>query len=68
VVICLERGSHCLQGGPADATAIPNPRNLLTDLNPDWFYVLVPAYPGCPGYTHTHTHTRLTALFPGLPG
>ena len=52
--------------GPADATAIPNPRNLLTDLNPDWFYVLVPAYPGCPGYTHTHT--RLTALFPGLPG
>ena len=22
----------------------------------------------CEFYTHTHTHTRLTALFPGLPG
>ena len=60
-------------------------------------FLLVPAYPGCPGSkavkrslllllyvrprermqysvvqnskcTFTHTHTRLTALFPGLPG
>jgi len=46
-----------------------------------WMFLLVPAYPGCPGskavkrslllllLTYTHTHTPcLTALFPGLPG
>ena len=25
--------------GPADATAIPKPRHLLHQLNPDWFYL-----------------------------
>jgi len=25
--------------GPADATASPNPHNLLPHLNPDWFYL-----------------------------
>jgi len=25
--------------GPADATAIPEPRHLLPDLNLDWFYL-----------------------------
>jgi len=35
--------------GPADATAIPKPHYLLPHLNPDWFYLSGPAYPGCPG-------------------
>jgi len=35
--------------GPAEATAIPKPHDLLADLNPGWFFLLVPAYPGCPG-------------------
>ena len=25
--------------GPADATAIPKPRHLLSYLNPDWYYL-----------------------------
>jgi len=25
--------------GPADATAIPKPHHLLSDLNSDWFYL-----------------------------
>jgi len=37
VVIRLERGADCLRNGPADATAIPKPHNLLPRLNPDWF-------------------------------
>jgi len=44
-----------------------------------WKFLLVPAYPGCPGskavkrslllllYRHTHTDNHLTALWPGLP-
>jgi len=35
--------------GPADATAIPKLRHFLPQLHPDWFYLLVPAYSGCPG-------------------
>jgi len=34
--------------GPADATAIPKPHNLLPHLHPDCCTFLVPAYPGCP--------------------
>ena len=37
MVICLERDADCLHG-PADATAIPKPRRLLPNLNPDCFY------------------------------
>jgi len=32
-----------------DATAIPKTHHLLPHLSPDWFCLLVPAYPGCPG-------------------
>ena len=44
---------------------IPKPYHLLRHLNPDWFYLsgtgfLVLSW-------KTHTHTLLTALFPGLP-
>jgi len=49
VVICLERGADRFAYRPVDATAIPEPRHLLPHLNPDGFYFLVPAYPGCPG-------------------
>jgi len=39
VVIC--RGARCrlFAYGPADATTIPKPHLLLSDLNPDWFYL-----------------------------
>jgi len=53
VVICLERGADCFHNGPADATAVPKPHNLLSHLNPDWLYgknctFPVPAHPGHP--------------------
>ena len=37
---CLS-GARCrfFACGPADATAIPEPRHLLPHLNPDWFYL-----------------------------
>ena len=35
--------------GPADPNAIPKPHHLLPHLNPDWFYLSVSPYPGCPG-------------------
>jgi len=35
--------------GPAHATATPKPYHLLPHLNPDWFYLSVPIYPGYPG-------------------
>ena len=65
---CYLPGVRCrlFAYGPADATAVPKLHHLLPHLNPDWFYLLVPAYRGCRGNTHTHIH--LTALCPGLPG
>jgi len=46
VVICLEQGTDCLHM----VQLMPlHPYHLLPYLNPDWFYLLVPAYPGCPG-------------------
>ena len=46
MVICLERGAndlHMVQLMPLQ------PCHLLFQLNPEWFILLVPAYPGCPG-------------------
>ena len=46
VVICLARGAndlHMIQLMP-----LP-PRHLLLQQNPEWFILLVSAYPGCPG-------------------
>ena len=46
MVICMERGAndlHLVQLMP-----LP-PRHLLLQQNPEWFILLVPAYPGCPG-------------------
>ena len=46
MVICLERGAddlHMVQLLP-----LP-PRHLLLQQNPEWFILLVPAYPDCPG-------------------
>ena len=46
MVICLERGAnelHMVQLMPL------TPRHLLLQQNPEWFILLVPAYPVCPG-------------------
>ena len=46
MVVCLERRAdelHMVQLMP-----LP-PRHLLLQQNPEWFILLVPAYPGCPG-------------------
>ena len=46
MVVCLERGAndlHMVQLKP-----LP-PHHLLLQQNPEWFILLVPAYPGCPG-------------------
>jgi len=45
VVICLERGAM-IAYGPADATVTPS---SLAPLKSRMFYLLMPAYPGCPG-------------------
>jgi len=36
---CLQSKCRLFAYGPADATAIPKPRHLLPDLNPEWFYL-----------------------------
>jgi len=44
--VSLERGAndlHMVQQMP-----LP-PHHLLLQQNPEWFILLVPAYPGCPG-------------------
>ena len=46
MVVCLERGAndlHIVQLMP-----LP-PCHLLLHQNSEWFILLVPAYPGCPG-------------------
>jgi len=46
MVISLEQGAndlHMVQLMPL------LPRHLLLQQNPEWFILLVPAYPGCPG-------------------
>ena len=52
-------------------TATQESHNLSASLKstivlPFWYRV--PAYQGCCVKSDTHTHTRLAALFPGLPG
>ena len=42
MVICLERGANDLH------MPLP-PHHLLLQQNPEWFILLVLAYPGCPG-------------------
>ena len=46
MVICLERGANDLH--MVQLMLLP-PRHLLLQQNPEWFILLVPAYPGCPG-------------------
>ena len=46
MVICLERGANDLH--VVKLMPLP-PRHLLLQQNPEWFILLVPAYPGCPG-------------------
>ena len=46
MVLCLEQGAndlHTVQLMP------PPPHHLLLQQNPEWFILLVAAYPGCPG-------------------
>ena len=45
MVICLERGANDLH--MVQLMPLP-PRHLLLQQNPEWFIVLVLAYPGCP--------------------
>ena len=63
VVICLERRAdlHMAQLMPLPLT-VSCFSKVQTGLT-----FLVQAHPGCPG-THTHTHNRLTAVDPRLPG
>ena len=45
MVICMERGANDLHM----VQLMPLPlRRLLLQQNPEWFILLVPAYPGCP--------------------
>ena len=46
MVICLEQGANDLH--MVQLMPLP-PRHLLLQQNPEWFILLVPAYPGCPG-------------------
>ena len=46
VVICLERDANDLP--MVQLMRLP-PHHLLLQQNPEWFILLVPAYPGCPG-------------------
>ena len=46
MVICLERSANDLH--MVQLMPLP-PRHLLLQQNPEWFILLVPAYPGCPG-------------------
>ena len=46
MIICLERGANDLH--MVQLMPLP-PRHLLLQQNPEWFILLVPAYPGCPG-------------------
>ena len=46
MIICLERGANDLY--VVQLTPLP-PRHLLLQQNPEWFILLVPTYPGCPG-------------------
>ena len=44
MVICLERGANDLH-----MVRLMPLLHLLLQQNPEWFILLVPAYPGCPG-------------------
>ena len=46
MVVCLEPGANNLH--MVRLMPLP-PRHLLLQQNPEWFILLVPAYPGCPG-------------------
>jgi len=79
MVICLERDADLHM---AQLMLLPLTVSCFSKIE-NGFTFLVPANLGSPGQraikracvyflkvptTHTHTHTRLTALFPGLPG
>ena len=46
MVVCLERDAHDLH--MVQLMLLP-PHHLLLQQNPEWFILLVLAYPGCPG-------------------
>ena len=46
MAVCLERGANDLH--VVQLMPLP-PHRLLLQQNPEWFILLVPAYPGCPG-------------------
>ena len=46
MVICLEQGANDLH--MVQLMPLP-PHHLLLQQNPEWFNLLVPAYPGSPG-------------------
>jgi len=58
VVICLQQGSN-------DLHMVHH--HLLLQQSPEWFIILVPAYPGCPGkrcaLLHTRMHTSMKGCF-----
>jgi len=46
MVIYLKRGANDLH--MVQLMTLP-PRRLLLQQNPEWFILMVPVYPGCPG-------------------
>ena len=46
MVICLEQGANDLH--MVQLMPLP-PHHLLLQQNPEWFILLILAYPGCPG-------------------
>ena len=48
MVICLEQVANDLHMVQLQLMPLP-PHHLLLQQNPEWFFLLVPAYPACPG-------------------
>ena len=65
VVICLERAANDLH--MVQLMPLP-PRYLLLQQNPEWFILLVPAYPGCPGKKAVKRLYVCLLHLPGRPG
>ena len=49
MVVCLERGANDLHMVRMVRLMPLPPCDLLLQQNPEWFILLVLAYPGCPG-------------------
>jgi len=64
----MQNSAKCHPGQMSPATITASECNGHTDINFSANHLRTEHF--CPSANHTpvHTHTRLTALFPGLPG